>query len=76
MDQKQKTAKLETISEIFDIPLWTLRGWSAKRRFPGIIKKGRSIYVEVAEFERWFLSHKVMHKSKDDIDHGTSGTPK
>lgn len=57
MKQRQ-TARLETISELYDVPLWTLRKWASKRMFPGIIqRKGtRRIYVDVEKFDTWLRS--------------------
>jgi len=53
----KETAKLKTISEMFDIPLVTLRIWASKRLFPGIIKKDRSIYVNVKVFRDWWIEN-------------------
>ena len=49
-----ETISLRGLSERFSIPLWTLRKWAAKRQFPGIIKKGRKIYVDIDKFRKWF----------------------
>lgn len=52
----QVTARLERVSELYDVPLWTLRKWASQRRFPGIIRKkgGRRIYVDLKKFDDWF----------------------
>lgn len=52
---ERETVRLETLSEVFDIPLWTLRKWASKWAFPGIRSTpGRRIYVDLAKFrERW-----------------------
>lgn len=50
---------LKVLSEIFSIPMWTLYGYVNKRRFPGIIKLGSRIYVNVERFRDWFLQHEV-----------------
>ena len=56
---KQELAKLKTLSEQFDIPLWTLRKWASERRFPGIIKLGRSVKVDISLFRQWIFEHRV-----------------
>ncbi len=52
----QKTARLETLSQMYDIPLWSLRKMASRREFPGIIRrKGtRRIYVDIDKFDDWF----------------------
>ena len=57
-----ETARLETISQIFDIPLSTLRKWASQRKFPGIIKLGRSVRVDVPVFRTWINDHRVDDK--------------
>lgn len=49
-DGKKETASLNTLSKMFDIPLWSLRKWASQRKFPGIIKRGKSVYVDVEKF--------------------------
>jgi len=56
---KQELAKLETISEKFDIPLSTLRKWASERKFDGIVKLGRAVRVDVSIFREWIQSHRV-----------------
>lgn len=53
---QRRTAQLETLSDVYDIPLNTLRKWASQRRFPGIVKRrgARRIYVDVEKFDRWF----------------------
>ena len=55
MKHPKKTVRLETLSEIYDIPLLTLRKWASKRKFPGIIKRRgeRRIYVSLEKFDKW-----------------------
>jgi len=54
---KQETVRLETLSEIFDIPLWTLRKWASQRKFPGIQKgRTRRVYVNLDIFRAWWNS--------------------
>lgn len=53
------TMRLDSLAKKYDVPLWTLRKWASNRAFPGIIKQGRSIYVNVSKFERWFLSQEL-----------------
>lgn len=63
---------LKELSEIFSIPMWTLYGYVNKRRFPGIIKLGSRIYVDVERFREWFLQHEVkMRESNRNIEGGT-----
>ena len=54
--KQQQTARLETISKMYDIPLWSLRKMASRREFPGIIqRKGtRRIYVDIDKFDAWF----------------------
>lgn len=54
--KKRVTARLNTISEMFDIPLNTLRIWASQNKFPGIIRRGRSVYVKVDKFRDWWLT--------------------
>ena len=61
---KQTTMRLEGISQLYDIPLWTLRKLASQRAFPGIIKRGASIYVIVSTFEKWFLGHEIQSNSQ------------
>lgn len=53
---KQKTVRLETISETYDISISTLRFWAYKRKFPGISKKAgvKQVYVDLEQFDKWF----------------------
>jgi len=53
---EKRTAQLDTLAEVYDIPLNTLRKWASKRRFPGIVKLrgARRIYVDVEKFDHWF----------------------
>ena len=55
MEHSRKTVRLETLSEIYDIPLLTLRKWASERKFPGIIKRSgeRRIYVNLEKFDKW-----------------------
>jgi hypothetical protein len=62
------TMKLDRLANQYDIPLWTLRKWASERSFPGIIKKGRSIYVDVSKFEQWFLSFEIQKFSGDQSE--------
>ncbi len=55
----KEIAKLETVAEIFDIPLNTLRKWTSERRYPGIIKLGRSVKVDISVFRQWIQEHRV-----------------
>jgi len=57
--EKQEIGTLQTISEMFDIPLSTLRKWCSERKFPGIIKLGRGVRVDIPVFRRWIDGHRV-----------------
>lgn len=50
-----RTVRLETLSEIYDIPLSTVRYWAYKRKFPGINKISgvKQVYVELEKFDKW-----------------------
>jgi len=60
-----ETISLRGLSERFSIPLWTIRKWTSQRKFPGIIKKGRKIYVDIAKFRSWFYQDEIDFK--DDV---------
>jgi len=55
----KEIAKLETVAEIFDIPLNTLRKMTAARSYPGIIKLGRAVRVDIPIFRQWIQEHRV-----------------
>lgn len=63
--QNSITMRLGSLAKKYDVPLWTLRKWASKRSFPGIIKQGSSIYVNVSKFEKWFLSHELKYNSQE-----------
>src|SRR3990170_1252024 len=57
--QEQDTTKelprmvsLRKLSELYGIPLYTLRTWATYRYFP-CLKLGKKIYVKIGEFEEW-----------------------
>lgn len=72
----RKTVSLKTLSEMYDIKLWTLRKMASQRAFPGIIKMGRRIYVVLEVFDAWFMSHELKDQIEDHVIDGTAGTPK
>jgi len=54
--------EVETLAQIsrrFSIPLNTLRVWTSQRKFPGIIKFGRGVRVDVSVFRAWVQSKRV-----------------
>ena len=53
------TTNLEGISKMYGIPLWTLRKWASQRKFSGIIRKGRRIYVDIEKFREWFYRDEI-----------------
>jgi len=59
MTKEIECLSLRGLSERFSIPLWTLRKWAAERKFPGIIKKGRKIYVNIEKFRIWFYKDEI-----------------
>ncbi len=72
----KKTVSLKTLAEIYDIPLWTLRKRASARTLPGLILMGSRIYVNLAVFDKWFMSHELKYESEDHDMDGTAGTPK
>lgn len=52
---ERQMVTLKTLSEIFDMPLWTLRNWASRRIFP-LYKVNTRIYVDLSEFRTW-LEH-------------------
>lgn len=63
---KQKTALLEGLSDIYGIPLGTVRKWASDRIFPGIIRRkgARRLYVDLEKFDEWFRSGEVYTKKE------------
>jgi len=59
MSNNVETASLRGLSDRFSIPLWTLRKWAAQRKFPGLIKKNRKIYVDISKFRTWFYEDEI-----------------
>ena len=53
-----KLLPLKKISEIYSIPLTTLRRWASERRFP-LYKISNRISVDVDEFNGWICKHKI-----------------
>jgi len=62
MTENIETTSLRGLSERFSIPIWTLRKWAAERKFPGIIKKGRKIYVDIVKFREWLYNDEIDYK--------------
>ncbi len=60
----RETATLKTIAEMFDMKLSTLRKWASERKFPGILKIGRAVRVDIQEFRTWVQGHRVDVKGK------------
>jgi len=60
----KEIAKLKTVAEIFDIPLNTLRKMASERSFPGIIKLGRAVRVDIPTFRQWIQARRVDGKAK------------
>jgi len=52
-------SSLHNLSKTFDIPLNTLRKMASERSFPGIIKLGRSVKVDISVFRQWIQEHRV-----------------
>lgn len=62
---QSETLSLRDISEKFSIPLNTLRIWAAHRKFPGIIKCSRRVFVDVEKFRAWFYKGEVKTGSNN-----------
>jgi len=59
LNPQPEVVTLRILSQMFSIPLWTLRKWSAERRLPGLIKLNRSVRVDVSVFREWIQSRRV-----------------
>jgi hypothetical protein len=57
-EYQPKLRTLKEISEIYSIPLSTLRRWASERRFP-LFKVSNRILVSPQEFEEWLNQQKV-----------------
>ena len=44
--------KLKEISEIFGIPMGTLRNWKTQHKFKAY-KKGKYVFVDIIEFQKF-----------------------
>lgn len=68
MNENNKlTTDLKGISKMFGVPIWTLRKWASERKFPGIIKCSRRVYVDISKFRDWFYEGEVeryTHETK------------
>ena len=51
----KETVKLRTLSQMFDIPLSSLRIYASRGDIPGVIKRGRSVYVVLEVFRTWWM---------------------
>ena len=65
MKESKVTVRLESLAEIYDVPIFTLRKWASERRFPGIIKRRgeRRLYVDLSKFDLWFKDDLNGHSS-------------
>jgi len=61
---QKEIANLKTVSEIFDIPLSTLRKWASERKFPGVVKLGRAVRVDIPTFRQWIQDHRIDGKAR------------
>ena len=59
---------LRGLSVKFGIPLWTLRKWASERKFPGIIKNGRRVYVDILKFRNWFYEGELERSEDEERD--------
>ena len=57
-EYQPKLLTLKEISEIYSIPLSTLRRWASERRFP-LFKVSNRILVSPEEFEEWLNQQKI-----------------
>jgi len=55
---KPRLVALKTISQVYSMPLSTLRRWSSERRFP-LYKISNRIFVDIDEFNEWVSKHKI-----------------
>ena len=55
---KAKLVNLREISEIYSIPLSTLRRWASERKFP-LYKISNRIRVSIEEFEEWLSKFRI-----------------
>lgn len=66
LSSKQEVTDLRGISEMFSIPLNTTRKWASERKFPGIIKVSRRVFVDVEKFRAWFYKGEVKIELEED----------
>jgi len=59
---------LRGLSVRFGVPLWTLRKWASERKFPGIIKTGRRVYVDISKFRNWFYEGELERGENNERD--------
>ncbi|NIQ14728.1 MAG: helix-turn-helix domain-containing protein, partial [Candidatus Dadabacteria bacterium] len=57
----KKLLNLRELSEIYSIPLSTLRRWASERRFP-LLKVSNRILVSPQAFEEWLEQHSISNK--------------
>lgn len=67
-----KTVRVERVSEIYDIPLNTLRKWISRDEVPGLIRRagGRRIYVDLKTFDEWFRLGAI--EDNGEVDEATN----
>lgn len=56
---QKEIVDLRGIAEMFSVPLNTLRQQAARREFPGIIKRGKRVYVILSKYREWFYNGEI-----------------
>jgi len=64
--EQQKQLSLQQVSDIYGIPLWTLRAYISKRFIPHR-RIGRRIYVDRERFEKWLEARDVENIDNQEV---------
>ncbi len=66
MKVEKKQLSLKEASEVYSIPLWTIRKWVFLRAIP-FRKIGRRVYLPVERLEAWLSEHDVDPKREEGM---------